>query len=351
MKKYWMNIDVTPELLQKKEEELTDLEKEAVKNFKGIRERKNKEMDNTNEEIRKHCKILCSGLDAEFIPSPGWTYPIRDFCYSLEALNLTYAKYGVKVTSSQNKSKYGTYRCYYEIEHTPTRLMKYPFAILEYIQKKLSNIDFGVKYREIEPERVTIEWGEITKEEFDNRKMEYHHNTDDYYIWDDSFSITKEIGEYKSGSGYVKEHITQISSLNPSEKPTEIDLSKTNVFKSEKGKYFYAYQLTHPRKVERYITKHKIINRIRTYLISLSISLQYSRKESNEDIVMMNDFEHKIDELYRKVQKECYNRCEYCGREIGNKYDPRCVTKGWVAYICEKCAKGYGERYSELPTP
>ena len=49
--------------------------------------------------------------------------------------------------------------------------------------------------------------------------------------------------------------------------------------------------------------------------------------------------------LIRIAEDECYNTCEYCGRQIGTTYSPRCETTGWITYLCEDCAKKRDKNY------
>lgn len=64
--------------------------------------------------------------------------------------------------------------------------------------------------------------------------------------------------------------------------------------------------------------------------------------------LMMQYAEISAQEIADKYEKKCFGLCEECGRQIGTEYEPRCETKGWIRYICEKCAKAHQWKYMKL---
>lgn len=58
---------------------------------------------------------------------------------------------------------------------------------------------------------------------------------------------------------------------------------------------------------------------------------------TREQEVMRHYVRDLADEYVRKAEKECYDVCEYCGDPIGDAKRPRCMTLGWIKYLCRKC--------------
>ena len=58
---------------------------------------------------------------------------------------------------------------------------------------------------------------------------------------------------------------------------------------------------------------------------------------TREREVMLHYVQDLADEYVRKAEKECYDVCEYCGEPIGDAKHPRCMTLGWIKYLCRKC--------------
>lgn len=339
------DIKMTRTLLEKKLEELTDAEKTAISEYKDSVHSLCERAKDANTQIQKDCKILCSGYDKGFIPSSGWVYPILDFCYALEALNIQYAKYGLKVTSSQNKSKYGTYRCYYDIDYSPHGLLKWPITITTKLSDLLSHVNYKTKIVEISPSKVTVEWKEISEEQFSKRETgRYGHKPagSEALVWDDSFMIEIETKPYGDGSHICEEqHIVVSNDIAK----TRVNLDQTNVFKEKDGKFFYAYELHHSASHKFVPTKHLMLKKIATTVHRLNCWLQSLQTETREERVMREDFGTKVNKLVRDVEDECQNYCECCGMRIGTKWSPTCMTSGWISYYCEDCAAAEGGEY------
>lgn len=55
-----------------------------------------------------------------------------------------------------------------------------------------------------------------------------------------------------------------------------------------------------------------------------------------------------VHEMVAKADRECYDRCEVCGCQIGVDWSPRCETTGWVSYVCDECARKRDVVYSMI---
>ena len=61
------------------------------------------------------------------------------------------------------------------------------------------------------------------------------------------------------------------------------------------------------------------------------------KKLTLEQEVMLHYVRDLADEYVRKAEKECYDVCEFCGEPIGDAEHPRCMTLGWIKYLCREC--------------
>lgn len=350
MNQTYMDIKITRTLLDKNVSELTDIEREAVERYKERVSKRSVRLFEANDIIKKDCPILCSGYDSQFIPSYGWIEPITDFCYQLEALNIQYVKYGIKVTSSQNKEKFGTYRCYYDITDVPCGVLKYPIKICDMIVDRLDKINYGVKYIEDECPKVTIEWEEITKEEFENGVFENSFkNRDRRLVWnDDTFDIFTHDRKWVNYLGEEKhETIFQIRYKDKDSEYVTVDFQNENVFSESDGKYYMAYELHHGPKTHIEYTKHRFLRRIGSIFWNMRMFFEFHNRLPSVNSVMRRDFETKVEKLYSECEKECQKRCEVCGYQIGKDTSPECVTHGWISYVCEDCAMASGGEYTK----
>lgn len=52
-----------------------------------------------------------------------------------------------------------------------------------------------------------------------------------------------------------------------------------------------------------------------------------------------------VNELVAVSTSRCARICEHCGVHIGGDDGPRCITRGWVSYLCKECADKVGFEY------
>jgi len=70
--------------------------------------------------------------------------------------------------------------------------------------------------------------------------------------------------------------------------------------------------------------------------------------ESQAQRVMVRYASNIAEEWITKCEAECHNYCEFCGTQFGSwNKDDRVVTKGWISYICKKCAEDRKLQYSQ----
>lgn len=70
------------------------------------------------------------------------------------------------------------------------------------------------------------------------------------------------------------------------------------------------------------------------------ISPMHQVYESQAQRVMSRYASNIAEEWINKCEDECHNFCEFCGTQFGSwNKDDRVVTKGWISYICKKCAE------------
>lgn len=84
------------------------------------------------------------------------------------------------------------------------------------------------------------------------------------------------------------------------------------------------------------------------YRIGNRLDLSFLVPDTKTSTVIMNFMDKSADRLIAAAEKECYNRCEVCGDFIGTSWTARCETKGWIRYVCERCAKKHGWRYEKI---
>ena len=108
--------------------------------------------------------------------------------------------------------------------------------------------------------------------------------------------------------------------------------------------------LDHFEKIGFTPTKHKILHRIRDIVKKVELWFKFHISEvepTREQNVIREYIGNEADKYVREAEDECYRVCERCGTQIGTTYSPRCITSGWVSYICEKCAKEKNAVYTK----
>lgn len=319
-KKTWFDVTVTRKLLDDFKEHpelLDDAEREAVDNFKQMRNRQFERDKEVSARIEKDCPILCSGRDSTIIASAGWTDPLEEFAYKMEALNLKYAKYGIKVTAEQTKSKYGTYRFYEAISCKPSRFFRIIGWPGNALHSWLQSVDYGAKTVVDKDEHVTQEWEEVRKEDYDAGR-DHHGRKIDLKDKEHRYRIVDSISKDEDGK------------------------LKTT------ARYFVSYDLHHGRQTHIEFTKHPILRKLRDLIWRANMWLGQLEPEPSRKVrVMRRSFELEVERLIREAEHKCTHYCEECGSQIvvGDDDSSRCRTLGWVAYLCERCACADGSTY------
>lgn len=260
------------------------------------------------DEVRKRAKRLCRLFyrkGAGFFGCPwecgaGWYRELADMSYEFEALNeFLYRSCRVFVHADQIKEKFGTLRCYYGIyvdPVLPARLLKRALLFLpEALEGK---VDFRMKQRELSPQREYAMVDVISRSEYD-----------------------------------------RLRSKAPS---TAFDVFESGGFCFKSTKVISCRRLSAP-----FPTRFRLLYRTLGLLRRLSGKIQARNSRKTE--VMFQYAASKADEIVAKYEKRCYGTCEECGAQIGTKYSARCETHGWIRYVCERCAKARGWKYSKEP--
>ena len=299
---------------------LTEDEKSAVSQYNKMREYYNSNLERANNRIVETCKMLCSSHEQLPVPDYGWIEPVEKLCYKLEYINVNMKKYGIQVVLDQSKEKYGTLRFY---THTLTKeigILEGIIRFFDWISDSLLDIDYGIEYVTDRESYKSLEWKEITKEQFDNR-------TDEYNL---PF-LGKPPCVLKSKSEAVSDGLE----------------TGATYLVEEDGKYFYSYVITHMAKLHPEYRKHKFLRKIKTASCRISLWLSGFYKEPIRQRLMHEVAENAVRELVMNAERECYWVCQHCGVHIydeGGEYQ-RCETQGWYTYVCERCATALGVDY------
>jgi len=325
--KTWFDVPVTFELLEKYKDDkdsLTDIEKEACENWKQKEERECKRWEEANDEVDRDCRILCSGMQTGgFIPAAGWVDPVAKLCYALEDLNIRYRKYGVKVTVSQTKEKFGTLRFYYDVCCEPAYGWLAPLHIAA---KKLYDVLWKVEY-DIEnvtdkPAWTTLEWEECKEEAYEKKLTAFGDP-----VKDSAYAVSEKDGRWFDAYGV---DVTDRAAL---------------FRKDESGKCWRSYLLYHQGKYHLEARKHKFLywfmRRVGDFRTWLS---DYEKEVEPEINAMRTSFSNQVEDLVNDAENKTYRVCQDCGSPIplsedGTNGYERCVTHGWVGYWCRKCAQ------------
>lgn len=255
------------------------------------------------------CRILYRGRHrpaTESLMCFGWECPdawnelLRDLSYRLEAVNVwLYPKYRVRIEAEQVKEKFGTLRFYY---HVATDL---PYPVRCWSEwagmaaRQLARADFGYKRVIDRPARTGYDFREIPAEEYATR--------------------------------------------------TAPDAPKcVNAFYFERGGRFY--EMT---KLSRIMESHAVptkrrlryaaMKALRWLSTRLDFSPYWPRTAAQR---VMAEYAGSLAESYvREAERRTEQTCASCGRQIGTEWSPACVTKGWITYLCESCAKADGHGY------
>lgn len=256
------------------------------------------------DDILKSCPLLFNDKQFGFECGDGWLYELKDLCYRLEFYNqLVYPHTRVRISAAQIKEKMGTLRFYYDIIVDHPYVLRKLIAFMQWLCKcvkgsvKLYNIERIVD----EPIRKEKTTEEIAKECYENLQEFRNKYKDEPYI-----TCGEELFE-------------------------------------KDGKYFRTFNYAYPAKFHYAPTKHKC-----RWWFSEKI-----KKICDEVTAFFNKF---IDYKKRDLWYSCLtaiadkeiaytterleHTCEMCGSHIGydNSRNPICQTKGWIRYVCKKCA-------------
>lgn len=324
IKKTPYDVKITSSLLRKPVDSLTELEREAVKIYKNRIASHSDDLVKCNETIKNECRILCGGRFCEqnLIPAYGWITPVRKMAYKLEKLNYFYSKWGMHVQFDQTKEKFGTFRGYWSIHCTPTSFFN------KYVHRLSDFLAYDVDYARrtiVDVEcHETLEWEKCSKEEYSKKLSRFGDKVE-------KAKTIKCVDDVQAES---------------------IDKTTTYfVYDKNAKKYMRSYWLMHGAKTHIEFTKHKLLFKIGSVVHKFDSWLSSRHKASIIENVMYENFYNDVTDIVDECEKECYDLCQDCGAVIGdNGYADRCETRGWLTYICDKCAMASGRRYYNTKT-
>lgn len=320
------DIIVTQTLLHKPENELSDNERKAIASYKKELSRRVERLAESNERIRKDCRILCSGrfTEHDLIPEYGWIDSVTAMAYKLEKLNYFYSKWNMKVRFSQTKEKFGTFRGYWYIDHEKN-------SVLARIFRKVRDyMTYGIDYAQKRvvdiPMRVSLEWEECSEDIYRKKLDRYGKKVKKFEIWKESEIIGSQI--------YIE----------PCDYPRDVTYFK---YDQSNKKYYRSYWLHHGESAHMEATKHRFMFKILPAVnrIYAWFNDTYGDPDPIEN-VMYENFYNEITQAVRECETDCGRYCQVCGRGIGeNHFSSKCETDGWITYVCETCAAASGHRY------
>lgn len=183
------------------------------------------------------------------------------------------------------------------------------------------DIDYAKKCVVDEECHDTLEWEECSKDEYSNRLSRFG----------DACKNTKKI----------KNRNVLLT------KKDETDHTITYfVYDKDTKKYFRSYWLMHSAKTHIEITKHKWLFKLSKMINNIEYLLNSLHRETTVECVMYENFYNEVTEIVDECEKECAKYCQICGNRIDEHglYD-KCETRGWIIYICDKCAMASGRTY------
>jgi hypothetical protein len=244
-----------------------------------------------SHDIYETC--MCWGFEC----GDGWMVPLTDMSCELEELNREYYNtYRIRIQMDQVKEKYGTLRAYYSVVVDPGMFGTAFNNIFHMIYSKLTKINYARK-RVVDVEPFDYdETSYITIEKYED-EVKYKCSNVDYEVIDDT---------------QVKK-VTHLKNY---------------------GKHHYV------------ATKHKLAYMLMMLSIRLSCTFSACGKElTSEQERIKNLMDRRAEMIVRKAEDDCYKVCEECGCQIGTLWSPRCETRGWITYICDRCAEKHNAEY------
>lgn len=230
----------------------------------------------------------------------GWNDVLATMSYRIEALNLAlYPRYRVRCVAEQIKEKFGTLRAYTRTAVDPpawkTAILNAMSALAGWLCDL--KVDYAMERVVDRARHVEYRYEQLTKERFEQESSH------------DSRCVNVSFFEH-AGKYY---------------RVTSMDV----------------YETSHSRP-----TKHLFLHRIRAAAIRAERAVNswaHSFTPSREQTVMSEFMDAAVASILDDAERKCYCRCEGCGTEIGTDYSPRCETRGWITYLCKKCACKRGE--------
>ena len=232
----------------------------------------------------------------------GWLHVINEMSKSLEALNyIYYPKFRVRIQMDQLKSKFATLHAYYSVIADPPKWMCMWHNVFQKLFDKVSQLNFkkvSVLDRDAYDEVVEKELA--TREEFEKEKKDC--------------AYCENVEVFEKDGKFIR-----------------------------KATYHH-YKQTHPE-----ATKHKLLYKLlcRRHVIENFPSQLFNFTPSHKQQCIIELIEEKAKAIVSKAEKACECVCEKCGHYISDesKYSPRCTTRGWITYLCPKCADESGQEY------
>lgn len=313
------NIKVTRTLLEKKESELTPEELSLVQDYKERQKMFNERLSDANKRIVKDCKMLCSSYEHTPIPAYGWIYPVTELAYKIEEMNIRFKKYGYKIVLTQAKEKYATLRFYTDIISQPVGFLGFLYKPFNWIHEKLDSVNYGIKYVTDKEGYYSLEWNEITKDAFENKRDRF-------------------------GQPVVKR-------FEVIERKIDADIQKARdilYFCHEGDKYYHSYILQHMPVRHAVFTKHRLLHKIYMTTGMISGWLHSLQRETTERRVIREYLFNEVHRLENEAERECMKLCQDCGIRFDDDYYEKCETQGWYTYVCERCACERGGTYRKL---
>lgn len=249
-------------------------------------------------KTRRDCRTLYENGRPGWEFGTGWNDVVSKLSYRLECANRLFMReYGVHAVVDQAKEKFGGLRFYYTVHRDPPAPAKWLCEILRNSAEKiLDNAEFKMKSVTVKPARETVVCSEIEP------------GGPDPYM--------------SAGS---------------------------KVLETEEKDFKCLFKTIHEYEIAKSVpTRNRLLYIIARACRRLGfwVSSLYPTDTNRQNIGVecLDDF---VERSVRNAEDECYSTCEECGRTIGTDYSPRCQTTGWIAYLCEKCAKSRGFGYKK----
>ena len=262
----------------------------------------------TEERIIDECKILFDAAHSSkhsfccFSAPDAWLPYIYELCKDLEALNKSfYSTDRAFIRAAQIKEKFGTLRFYFDVLRDPPLLVRAYEKAVTWVFDKIDKLDFKLESVIVHDMYQTATLDECP---------------DDL---ESSIQRDKCIGNVR--------HFT-------------LD-----------GVHFRERIDDHYRRAIEVPHKHKLLYELKRWRCTATYALRrlYETVSSKvfhrrNDVCM--HLESAADALVQATTQKLECICMHCGARIGQyEKSPRCITRGWVSYLCRECADKDGGEY------